>query len=994
MEFKPLLIKGGGLIMVLFLFSISLTYAQVRQITGKVTSVEEGTGLPGVNVAVKGSQTGAVTDIDGNYQLSVPDTGNVVLVFTYVGYATQEVPAGNRSVINVSLSSDVKSLSEVVVVGYGTVKKEDATGAVVALGEEEFNKGVINSPEQLLQGRAAGVQVSPSSGEPGAALNIRIRGTSSVRANNNPLFVVDGVPLDGGAITPGGNDYGAGSAQARNPLNFLNPDDIESISVLKDASAAAIYGSRGANGVVLITTKKGRAGREDLSFSTSGSISTRARKLDLLTADEYVDQAVAAGANRDVVDFGGNTDWQDEIFRTALTQNYSLAYGGGNDRTNYRMSLGYMDQEGIIKNTALQRLTGRVNASHKLFDNKVVLDLQLTASQIKDQYAPLGENVGFEGNLIGAALQANPTRPVRNPDGTFAQSTEFRNPVAMLAYIDDRANTNRILSNIGLTWNITNWLSYRVNYGYDNSAGVRRTSIDKDLNFPGNGVGGENTGRGRGFINNNYFNNQIIENVFNLKSKIGANSTIDAVVGFSYQRFESRGHFLQSEFFTLDVSPVDNMHGVNNRDQKAFLGSSYRGQDELQSVFGRVNYSIADKYLLTATVRADGSTKFGENNKYGIFPSLAGAWRISQEGFFPTTGVVNDLKLRVNYGITGNQEIPRNAAITVLRADNQGGTFTSNSWNPDLKWEETAQYGAGIDFQLFKARLTGSLDYFHKNTRDMLIFVDFPAPAFEITKWKNMEGGVLNRGVEASLDYLAIDKAKFRWNVMANATYLKNVVRNMSGIMNTGAISGQGLTGAYAQRIVNGQPLYSFYLRDFQGFDENGLGIYGNNEQLMYFGSPFPTWSFGLTNNFTFGRFDASLFFNGQVGNLLYNNTANAIFLKGNLRNGRNVSREVAYSEENPNNFGEASSRFLERGDFVRLQNLSIGYNFNVSGSKYFKTLRASFIGQNLFLLTSYSGYDPEVNTNKAINGVPSLGIDYTSFPLPRIYTVGINVGF
>jgi TonB-dependent starch-binding outer membrane protein SusC len=992
MKHKLLLFKGGFLILLL-MCSLSITYAQVRQVSGKVTSADDGDGLPGVNVSVKGTTTGTVTDLDGNFKISVPDN-NAVLVFSFVGFSAEEVAVGNRSTINLKMKSDVKALSEVVVIGYGQVDKKDATGNVIALGEKEFNKGVINSPEQLLQGRAAGVQITPSSGEPGAALNIRILGTSSVRAGNNPLFVVDGVPLDGGNTTAGGTDYGAGSAQPRNPLNFLNPDDIESISVLMDASATAIYGSRGANGVVLITTKKGKAGTSGLTFSTSASIGTRAKKLDLLSPDEYVDYAVRAGANRDVVNFGSKTDWQDEIFRSAFTQNYSLGYGGGNDKTNYRMSLGYMNQEGIIKNTALERITGRVNATHKLIDDKLVLDLQLTASQLNDQYAPLGENAGFQGNLIGAAIQANPTRPIRNTNGTFSQPDDFRNPAAMLAYIDDRANTLRMLSNVGLTWNITSDLSYRVNFGYDNSAGVRRTSIDKKLNMQDNGVGGANSGRGRGFINNTYQKNQIIEHVLNYKKDLGS-SKFDVVAGYSYQQFESRGHNLRSEFFTLDdVPPVDNMGGVNNNTQRAFLGGSYRGRDEIQSFFGRANYTINDKYLFTATVRADGSSKFGENNKYGVFPSAAAAWRISKENFFPSGGAVDDLKLRVNYGITGNQEFPRNAALTVLRADNRGGTFTSNSYNPDLRWEETTQFGIGIDFSIYKSRLTGKVDYFYKDTKNMLILVDYPAPAFSITRWENLSGSVINNGVLASLDFLAVSNNDFSWNILGNATYLHNEVKDMGVLLNTGAINGQGLSGAYAQRITDGIPLYSFFMREFEGFTENGLGIYADNERLKYMGSPFPTWSFGITNNFTYGNWDASIFFNGVTGNYVYNNTANAIFLKGNLRNGRNVSREVADSNENPNNFGEASSRFLERGDFLRLQNLSLGYNFNISNNKYIKSLRASFTGQNLMLFTGYSGYDPEVNTNKAINGVPSLGIDYLSFPLPRMYTVGINVGF
>ncbi|SNS02686.1 iron complex outermembrane recepter protein [Belliella buryatensis] len=978
-------VKALLMVTMLLFATVLSANAQSREVSGTVLDKTMGEPLPGVTVLVKGTTRGVTTDLDGKYTINL-QSGDQVLVFSFVGFAAQEITIGNQSTINIELDEDIQSLQEAVVIGYGEQRAQDATGAVVALGEKKFNKGVINSPEQLLQGRAAGVQITPSSGEPGAAINIRIRGTSSVRSNNNPLFVVDGVPLDGGATQSGGADYGAGASQPRNPLNFLNPDDIESISVLKDASAAAIYGSRGSNGVVLITTKRGKAGQESLTLSASTSISTRARKIDLLDASDYVAQAQAAGADPSIVDFGSATDWQDEIFQTALTQNYNLGYGGGTEKTQYRVSLSYMDQKGIIKNTGLERITGRVNATHKMIDDKLKFDLQLSASNIKDSYAPLGEDVGFEGNLIGAALQANPTRPIRNADGTFAQSQDFRNPAAMLAYIDDQGETVRVLANMGLTWNITSDLFYKFNYGYDYSSGVRRTSIDQRILFPGI----QNIGRG--IINNNYLNSQLIEHTLNYNTEINGNR-LSALLGFSYQNFENRGHFLQSQFFTLPgVPPVDNMGGVDNVNARAFLGDSFRGRDELQSFFGRVNYNIQDKYLFTGTVRVDGSSKFGADNKYGVFPSLAAAWRISEETFLKGK-FFDDLKVRAGFGITGNQEFPRNAAITVQRADNQGGTFIANEFNPFLRWEETIQYNLGFDFSILRSKLTGQIDYFNKQTQNLLILVDVPAPANAVSRWENLPGTVYNEGIEITLDYLAMERNDFSWNVLANATFLRNDVQGVGTTLNTGNINGQGLTGAYAQRITDGQPLYSFFMRDFQGYTEDGLGIYRNNEELFYLGSPFPTFTYGLTNNFSYGKWDASIFLNGQNGGLVYNNTANAIFLRGNLANGRNVTREIANSAENPLNFGEVSSRFLESSNFLRLSNLNIGYSFDVN-NRYIKTLRIGFTGQNLLLFTNYTGYDPEVNTNKARDGVPSLGIDYTAFPIPRVYTLNLNIGF
>lgn len=955
-------------------------------ISGKVTDAATNEPLIGANILVVGTSTGTVTDIDGTYSLSVP-AGATQIEVSYTGYTTQTVDIAGRKTVDISMSAG-QVLDEVVVVGYGSVRKGDATGAVVAVGEKEFNKGVITSPEQLLQGRAAGVQITASSGEPGAGVNIRIRGTSSVRSNNNPLFVIDGVPLDGRDDSAGGSDFGAGTSSARNPLNFLNPDDIESISVLKDASAAAIYGSRGANGVVLITTKRGKQGTGSLSFSAQTSSSTILNKIDVLDASEYVDQAVKAGANASVVNFGGATDWQDEIFRTGITQNYSVSYGGGNQKTTYRFSLGYLDQQGIVKNTDLTRLNARVNANHKMLNDKIELGVQLTATRLNNTYAPVTNNAGFEGNLIGAALQANPTRRAYNADGTLNQSFDWRNPMAMLELIDDTGETMRVLGNVSATWHIASGLSYRVNLGMDNAASVRRTGIDPDLYF------NDILNRGRAILDNRYLASQLVEHTLNYSKQMGKNR-LDAIAGYSYQEFSNRGHAIVSQFFiTDDITLVDNIDGVNAQDNNAaYRGFSDRSVEELQSYFGRVNYNIGDRFLLTATLRSDGSTKFGEGNKYGVFPSVAGAWRLTQESFVPD--FFYDLKLRAGWGVTGNQEFPGNAAKAIFRPNNDGSLSLVQLANPNIQWEETTQYNFGIDFGFAGGRLLGSIDYFNKVTENLIFQVEVPQPApGNPRQFTNLDGNVLNSGVELSLDARIVEGSKFSWQALLNTTYIKNEVRDLPTFVNTGAISGQGLTGAYAQRIISGAPLFAFYLREFGGFDSEGLGIYPNGDAVVFSGDPLPDFTAGLTNNFTFGNFDMSIFFNGVFGFDVYNNTANAIFLKGNLRNGRNVSTEVANSAENPNNFGEASTRFLERGDFVRLQNLSLGYTFNTRNWKGVSSLRFFLTGQNLLLFTGYTGFDPEVNTDKAINGIPSFGIDYTPYPSSRTLSLGVNVGF
>ncbi|MDJ1484242.1 SusC/RagA family TonB-linked outer membrane protein [Cytophagaceae bacterium YF14B1] len=992
----------------LILLLSTTAYAQ-KTVSGKVTDAADGSGLPGVSVSVKGTTTGTTTDASGSYSLSIPGD-NTTLVFSFVGYVTQEIAVGNRSSVTVSLAADVQSLQEVVVIGYGEQRKEDATGAVVALGSKDFNKGVIASPEQLLQGRAAGIQITPSSGEPGGGVNIRIRGTTSVRSGNGPLFVVDGVPLDGGNVSEGGRDFGAGTQPSRNPLNFLNPDDIESMSVLKDASAAAIYGSRGANGVVIITTKKGKAGQESLTFSANASVASALRRYDLLSASEYLPALERAGGNPSAggVNGGGSTNWQDQIFRTSVSQNYNVSYGGGNNNTRYNFSLGYSDQQGIIKKAGLNRLTGRINASHDLIDDKVILDLQLTTSGLKDVYVPNG-GAGAQGNLIAAALQSNPTYPIFDAQGRYytpngyntetgAPSGDYRNPVAMLNLIDDYSNTNRTLGNVSATWKIIKGLSYKINFGIDNSTSERRTSIFR--NIPGFNDIPNNSGRAT--IQNRTRRSQLIEHTLNYNNKVGS-GTLDALIGYAYQKFENGGSFVQAQLFQPDADQLfpyaNNINGVNNSgSNKAYFAGSDRSQSELQSYFGRVNYTILDKYLLTATLRVDGSSKFGKNNKYGYFPSFAAGWKISQESFMPE-GIFDELKLRANWGVTGNQEFPSNITVERYQFDqNNNSTSRDIVPNPNLKWEQTTQWGIGLDYAFMNGRLSGAIDYFNKNTTDLLFEAFYAAPAPARSRWINLPSNVINSGVEFTVAYDVFqggDGSKFGWNLSYNMTFLHNDVKNFNGFYRTGSIRGSGLSGVNAQRIQSGYPLYGFFLPTFTGYDENGFGTYTDPAlSNQYVGSPFPKFTFGLTNNFTYGKWNLSLFFNGSTGFYVYNNTANALFSKGRLRNGQNVTKDAANSAENASNAPFPSTRFLEKGDFVRLTNLTLGYNIPLPQGGYAKSLRVSLTGQNLLLFSGYSGVDPEINTDAAIDGIPSLNIDYTNFPSPRIFTLGVNVGF
>jgi len=993
--------------------TLNATQTQVAlTVSGKVTDKVDGSGLPGVNIGVKGTAIGTTTGADGSYTLNnVPD--NATLVFSFVGYVSQEIAVGNQSTINIILSSDIKTLDEVVVIGYGTQQKKDVTGGVVAINSKDFNQGIISSPEQLLQGRAAGVQMTPASGEPGAGVNLRIRGTTSVRSGNGPLYVIDGVPVSGDNTSDAGVDYGSGTGAAKNPLNFLNPQDIENITVLKDASAAAIYGSRAANGVVIITTKKGKSGQSSLNFSASTSFGSTLKRYDLVKASDYPAALTNSGNHVNSVTVGkGNTDWQNEIYRTAVSQNYNINYGGGNDNTRYFMSLGYSDQQGVVKNTGLQRVTGRINASHELLNDKLKLELQLTTSGVHDKYAPIGNNAGFEGSLIGAALQTNPTYPVYDSLGRYFTSggydlatnhpkSGFRNPVAMLNGIHDNSSTYRTLANISASYHILKNLTYKLNFGIDNSTSERAQKIDPFLpGYPSAKVNNISVFTGFNNVSNRTTFNKLIEHTLNYNVKAGIGQ-LDVLGGFSYQKFANKGHYVQSGNFVDTTGAVDNIGYVDNNTYKAFFAGEDKSQSELQSFFGRVNYNISDKYLLTATYRRDGSSKFGADNKYGNFYAFAAAWRLSNENFIPKD-IFSDLKLRANYGITGNQEFPANLTqpTRIPQPNNPNGAANAdNAENKKLKWEQTTQYGIGLDFSILGGRLSGTIDYFNKGTKDLLFKTKNPiSQAPQPNIWVNLDALVVNKGMELSLNYSALKGKKLTWDISYNMTYLKNNVERFKGagpFVKTGLIDGQGLSNAYSQHIQEGYPLFAFFVPQYGGFDANGKAV-PFSDNGVYSGNPQPKLSLGLTNNFNYQNWSLSIFVTSSQGFYVYNNTANALFYKAALNQAHNVTKEVANSNEYHFNAGGVSTRFLEKGNFIRLSNVNLGYTFKIptSISNQIKTLRLSLTGQNLLLITKYKGTDPEVNTDKNIGGVPSLGIDYTSYPTARVFTLGLTAGF
>ena len=1008
-----------GLLCACLALSSTFVLAQTKTITGKVTDSKTGSGLPSVSVLATGGsgKAGAQTAADGSFKITVP-SGTTKLVITAVGFEKAEVDVTSQTNVTISLKATTEQLNDIVVIGYGTRKVKDATGSVVSLGERSFNKGVIASPEELFQGRTAGVTVTPASGEPGGAININIRGTSSVTSGNGPLFVVDGIPLDGSS-TNGTMSGVEGSSTPSNPLAFLNPNDIENISILKDASAAAIYGARAANGVVLITTKSGK-GKGAFTFGITTSSSKPASRYDLLNSQDFLwgvkkanidagtDPATAAAAVQ-LIDKGANTNWQDQIFQTGISQAYNLGWGFSKNGTALRLSGSYDNQNGIVKTSNLQRLTARANFSQKFAQDKLKLDATASYSNIKKVYPPISNNAGYQGSLIGAAIAFNPTYPVYNADGTFYDPLDGnRNPAEMLAYFTDKDNTNRFLTNVSLSWYITKDLTYKATFGYDNAKSVRTAFADPRLSS--NSFGGtlsygnlnlnnQIQGNGRGTQQNRTLTSTLIEHTLNY-DKTFKNSHLTAIGGFSYQ---STTNYDNNFIYWGITTPVVTATDVFNKSLGAFTNHIWWPGDsskyETQSYFGRLEYSIKDKYYFTGTVRIDGSSKFSSGNKYGTFPAFAAKWKVLNEDFAANSmlsKIFNDFSIRVNYGSLGNQNIPPYSSLALQQTLTGNTTVISNS-NPNLTWETTTTTGAGLDFALFHNRLKGTLDYFYKSTKNLLFIASYPQPAASANRMVNFPGNVINKGVELGLDFQAIrrNKGSFSWDINYNMSFFNNTVTNFgSNFYSTGAVNGQGLSGAYAQAIVNGYSLFEWSMPVFLGFDGNGNARYAKGAANQYVGSALPTYSAGLTNSFTYKRWSASFFLNAVGGNYIYNNTANALFLKGSLKTAHNVIYSVANSNEDPINPGSVSTRFLEKGDFIRLSNASLGYSFEIKKSSFIKTLTATLSGQNLLLITKYSGLDPEVNIDHNIGGVPSRGFDYAGYPKPRTVSLGINVGF
>lgn len=985
---------------VLFLFCVQSTYAQ-KTVSGRITD-QDGKGVPGVTVTVKGTSTATQTSDDGSYTITAPD--NATLVFSSVGYGTSEVRVGGRTTINTTLSTENANLSEVVVIGYGTARRRDLTGAVASVNEKNFNKGVFTSPDQLIQGKVAGVQITNNSGQPGGATTIRIRGASALTGSGNPLFVIDGVPLDNTTARPGIGDIGVGGSNpGTNPLNFINPSDIVSMDILKDASATAIYGSRAAYGVVLVTTKKGQAGQPKIDFGVSVGKSDVLKKIRVLNAAEYREAIKYYGVSP-TADKGASVDAFDAITRKGLTQNYNIGISGGTENARLRLSLGYLDQEGVVRKSGIRKYTANLSGQFKFLDSrKLGLDINLLPSQYRDEVAPISNNAGSRGSLIGNALQWNPTENliVKRANGTdslnVVRGGDLINPLALQEAITDKATVTSILASISPYFKFTNWLEYRMLYSVNYGTGSRRTSIQPFINFT------NVQDRGRALIASNETINQQFTHTINVTRQLTGNLSLNGVIGYEYLNYDNKGSGVGAfglstapggfGNYGLDFTNYIQYSNPTNRDVYAFADPT----TELQSLFARTGFNYADKYLLTATVRRDGSTKFGENNKYGTFPSFSAAWNINREDFFPETDLLSSLKVRGGWGKTGNQEFPAGASnLRYGFANGNNGTPLVNNANPDLKWQSDRQYNIGFDAGVLRNRITLTADYFNKRTTDLLFPITQPSlPALgNAILWRNLAGAIENKGFEVAVNASVINQKNFGWDFGANATFVKNEVSGLTFPINTGELNGQGITGTSVQVVANGLPLYSFVTRQFLGIDKaTGLANYTDGGDVLYpVGNSLPKRLLGLSTTLRFKALTLTANANGAFGYSIYNNTLNNVINVGSINNQKNIGYDVFKDpiKESFANPVTASSRFLENGNYLKLTNASLSYSLGKVGNS-FNGINIFVTGQNLFVITDFSGFDPEVNVNKSLNGVPSSSIEYIPYPSARTITFGIN---
>jgi len=978
-----------------------------------------------VNVLVKGTQIGASTDSDGAYQLVAP-TPNDTLVFSFVGFVEQEVPIGGRSVINVTMQEDDIALDELVVIGYGEVQRRDLTGSVSSVTAESIDRLPAPSTDQLLQGQVAGVHVTTNSSRPGGGTSVRIRGTGSITSGSEPLYVIDGVPIyNDNKSVPGTG----GNRVAPNPLAGINPQDIESIEVLKDASATAIYGSRGANGVVLITTKQGRAGNRSISFSSSLGAQTPAKTFDVLTAEQYVQFA------NEAADFYGlgqvfpdppssyeTTDWQDQIYRQGLRQNYQLGVRGGNQSTRYALSGNYLNNEGIMVNSGFERYSARIN-----LDQSVTSAFRVRANVTASRALYAVTNEGGTTYSTGASLAAAsflPVVPVFNENGEYADQTQqvpfgsrpMENPVAWVREIDDDTAINRLLGNVEGVFDLRDNLQLRVSLGADIEELKREGYSTRRL---------VQTNRdGSASINMRDRMSLLNENVVSYNASFADAHELDVTAGFTWQNETAEYASLQNGDFVADITRTDDI-GSGSQPGGPNVGSS-RSEWTLLSWLGRANYSFRGRYLLTLTGRADGSSKFGAGNKWGIFPSGALAWRVSEEAFMRDVGVISDLKLRASYGLSGNQEIGtyRSLARLSTRGYAFGGTevvgyIPVSVANQDLRWETSRQFDVGLDLGLFDQQVRLTADYYRKRTEDLILPVTLPFGTGFGSAIKNT-GSIQNEGIELSLQTF-VETGAFSWTSNANFATNRNEVIDLGEsdrFFGPSMLPGES-EGAL---IEEGRPIGVFWgyetdgiINDEAELDALGYGVLGGLKIIdqdgdgaispadyTVIGNPHPEFTYGWTNTFTYRDISLTAVLQGVYGNDVWNMNLNSLEhtdleLNSTVRRFRerwtpDNAQDATFPRAGfDQNEYSRTDYLIEDGSYLRLRTLTLGYELPAQRLGL-QRLRLYVQGHNLFTVTDYTGLNPDVNTFG--QGSINTGFDNAAYPLAREFTAGVDIDF
>lgn len=966
--------------LLIFVLCCGQVIAQTSVVSGTVSSADDGSMLVGVNIVVKNTDTGTTTNENGAFVLEGV-SANDVLVLSYIGYETAEVAVSGRAIIEVTLVSTVIAGEDVVVIGYGTQSRRDVTGAISSLKEGSFTKGTNTDLQSLLQARAPGVVITANNGDIGSEPRIRIRGGTSINASNNPIIVVDGVPVNNSSGLPGGFTTGAGAGAdgtMDNPLGMLNPDDIASIDILKDAASSAIYGARGGNGVILITTKEGRPGELSLTYSASTSSSSITKKLDLMDAAGFKSYASSIGV--DIEDGGANTDWQDEILRSAVSTNHNISFSAGTQQTQYRASISYLDQQGILLNSERQRISTRLNVRHTMLDNKLKLGLKVSPSFSNRNNTPYNQRAGYFGGVFTNVLKFNPTYPVKNADGSYYEyaTTTIRNPVALLNEISDVGENLRVLTSATAEYELISGLNAKVTLGLDRESYNRNIYEPNSLPYAAS-IGGQAS------VQNTQRKNDHFNTTLNY-----SNSSLNVLAGYEFQEFTNSGFGATTKGFVTDAWLYNNMGGATDFTTAPY---SFKNQNRLVSFFGRVAYSMGGKLNVMATLRREGSSRFGDDNKWGVFPSASVGFRVT-----------DDIKLRASYGVAGNQEIGNyrslvtlgSGANAVIGGQLLSGVAANQLANPDLKWETTSDINFGVDFALMDNKITGSVDMYSKTTEDMLVEVNVPQPAVVTTKLDNV-GSVENSGLEFFINSVNMSTKDMSWNTSFNFSTNKNNVVSLGKDVEyivTGQVGGAGLSGVQAAIIKPGEAFGTFFGYELSGYDADGQeilstdgGPLGDGRRIL--GSPHPDYTFGMTNQINFGNIDFSFYIWSVQGNEILNNTRLEYQRPSNPFNNINLFSETA--DDVNNGLGSEAAvaltdKFIEDGSFIRLQNVTIGYTLKTG---QFKNLRFYLSADNLITLTDYSGFDPEVST---ISGLAE-GIDYTNYPKAKTISFGINVG-